>query len=140
MRDRSVHAALARQQAVLAGECPELAVVIGEAALRQNVGGDERMQAQLGRIATIGSGIPKVTVQVLPFTAGAHAALDIGPMTVLGLTPVPGLGVVRLPRLPSGVVLDDQEDVACYYRVFLQLQASALSPADSVRLLRAMAA
>jgi hypothetical protein len=47
---------------------------------------------------------------------------------------------VRLPRLPSGVVLDDQEDVACYYRVFLQLQASALSPAESVPLLRAMAA
>ena len=140
MRDRSAKAALARQQAVLAGERPELAVVIGEAALRQDVGGAESMRAQLGHIAAVGAGHPKVTVQVLPFTAGAHAAISSGPMTVLGLTPMPGLGVVRLPYLPSGVVLDDQEDVACYYRVFLQLQALSLSPCESVGLLRAMAA
>jgi hypothetical protein len=61
-------------------------------------------------------------------------------MTVLGFTATPSLGVVRLPRLASGVVLDGQEDVACYYRAFLQLQASALSPPGSVRLLQAVAA
>jgi Domain of unknown function (DUF5753) len=80
MRDRSVQAALARQQAVLAGERPELAVVIGEAALRQNVGGDEGMRTQLGRIATIGAGIPKVTI--LPELRIALA--NFGPGMVTG--------------------------------------------------------
>lgn len=140
MRDRTAQAALAHQQRVLAGDRQELAVVIGEAALHQIVGGEGGMRAQLDRIAAIGADNPKVTLQVLPFTTGAHAAISIGPMTVLGFTPVPSLGVVRLPRLPGGVVLDGQEDVACYYRVFLQLQTSALSPAESMRLLQAMAA
>jgi Domain of unknown function (DUF5753)/Helix-turn-helix domain len=60
VRDRSAQAMLARRRAVLAGDLPELAVVTGE-AWRPNVGGDGGIRAPLGRIATIGAGIPEVS-------------------------------------------------------------------------------
>ena len=44
-----------------------------------------------------------------------------------------------LEALSGGVYLEDQADVARYVRAFALLRAAALSPADSVHLLRNLA-
>jgi hypothetical protein len=50
----------------------------------------------------------------------------------------PSLSVVRLEALSGGVWLESQEDAARYMRAFALLSASALSAADSARLLRSL--
>ena len=51
----------------------------------------------------------------------------------------PSLGVVYLDALSGGIYLESQADVARYIRAFALLRASALSPADSTRLLARLA-
>ena len=139
-RDRAVEAMLARQKAILGERKPDIHVIIGEAALHQEVGGPEVMEGQLGLLAGVSGDSGTVTVQVLPFSSGAHAAAGVGSLAMLRLRPeVPGLGVVHLGGAGGGVCLESQEDLAVHARVFEQLQTFALSPAQSALLLRGLA-
>ena len=55
-RDRAAGATLARQKAILGERRPDFHVVIGEAALRQEVGGQAVMRSQLEMLARISGG------------------------------------------------------------------------------------
>jgi hypothetical protein len=107
------------------------------------VGGAEVMRHQLKRLANLGddSGNPvgDVTVQVLPFDAGAHAVAGAGAIMILRFSAVPGLGVVHVGGLNGGASLDAPQDVQRHSSAFALLRATALTPADSVRVLRDMA-
>jgi transcriptional regulator with XRE-family HTH domain len=159
-RGHLIEVKLARQRIVFGARSPRLEVVIAEGALRQAVGGARVMRAQLGWLADVaeaglvrtlpdgdpvavaeaGAGRPvRVSLQVLPFTVGAHAAAACGPMTVLRFSRGQGLGVVHLSGLSGGVSLEDPEEVSRYLRTFSQLRSAALSPAASARLLRTIA-
>ena len=122
---------------VLAERSPRLEVVIAEGALHQVVGGAAVMRPQLTRLADL-AGAASLSLQVLPFAAGAYAAAGCGSMTVLRFADT-GLGVIHLAALSGGVSLEDSEEVARYIRTFAQLRAVALTPAASARLLRDMA-
>jgi transcriptional regulator with XRE-family HTH domain len=125
--------------------------VITEGALRQAVGGPAVMRDQLSRLAvlaeaadragtTAGPGTgARISVRVLPFAAGAHAAAGCGSMTILRFAQTPGIGVIHLAGLSGGVSLEGREEVARYLRTFSQLKTAALPPQESARLLRAMA-
>jgi transcriptional regulator with XRE-family HTH domain len=143
-REQAVEVKLARQRGVLGERKPRLEFVVGEAALHQAVDGAEVMRPQLARLAALADGSARVTgrglsLQVLPFTAGANAAAVNGPMTILRFANPPGLGVIHVPALCGGVSLEGREDVARYIRTFAHLRTAALTPAASARLLRAMA-
>jgi hypothetical protein len=138
-RERAVAAVLARQKAILGERKPEIHLIIGEAALRQEVGGPEVMEGQLGLLAGISGDSGTVTVQILPFSTGAHAAAGVGSLAMLQFDQVPGLGVVHLGGASGGVCLESQADLALHARVFEQLRAFALSPAQSALLLRGLA-
>jgi transcriptional regulator with XRE-family HTH domain len=143
-RAQAVEVKLARQRGVLAERKPRLEFVVGEAALHQAVGGGEVMRPQLARLATLADGnaraaVPGLSLQVLPFTAGANAAAVTGPITILRFANPPGLGVIHVPALCGGVSLEGREDVARHIRAFAHLRTAALTPAASARLLRAMA-
>ena len=154
-REHAVEVKLARQRIVLGARSPRLEVVITEGALRQAVGGVRVMRGQLGWLADVaeaglvttlpdgdeaGTGArARISLQVLPFAAGAHAAAGCGPMTVLRFARSQGLGVVHLAGLSGGVSLEDREEVARYLRTFGQLRSAALSASASGRLLRAIA-
>ena len=139
-RERAVEATLARQKAVLGERKPDIHLVIGEAALHQNVGGQEVMEGQLGLLAGISGDSGTVTVQVLPFETGAHAAAAIGSLAILGYPEAPGLGVVHIGGATGGVCLESQADLAAHSRVFEHLRAFAFTPAQSALLLRGMTA
>jgi transcriptional regulator with XRE-family HTH domain len=151
-RLHAVEVKLARQRVVLAERSPRLEFVITEAALHQVVGGSDVMRAQLDRLASLAAGAgaagaigatgPSISLQVLPFEAGAYAAAGSGSMAILRFADTPGLGVIHLAALSgggAGVGLEAQEDVARYIRTFARLRAAALTPAASARLLRDMA-
>jgi transcriptional regulator with XRE-family HTH domain len=138
--DLILEAMLTRQQLILAERRPELTVVIGEAALHQVVGGPEVMRAQLARLTELSGTFPQITLQVLPFAAGAHPPGAIGPLSILRFADAPSLGVVHLPGPCGGIFLDSPPDVASRARAFTLLRASALTPVATTRLLRDMAA
>jgi transcriptional regulator with XRE-family HTH domain len=143
-RAHAVEVKLARQRAVLQERRPRLELVVGEAALHQTVGGAPVMRPQLARLAALaaagaGKGARGVSLQVLPFTAGAHAAAGCGSMAILRFADAPGLGVIHLAALSGGVSLEGRDDVARYAGAFAQLRAAALTQEASARLLRAMA-
>jgi transcriptional regulator with XRE-family HTH domain len=142
-RALAVKAKLVRQAIVLGERRAHLEVVLAEGAVRQMVGGAAVMRRQLRRLANLGTGdgvaVGDVTVQVLPFEAGAHSAAGAGAMTILRFGDVPGLGIVHLGGLRGGASLDSPEDVARYGRAFALLRATALTPEASVQMLRDMA-
>jgi hypothetical protein len=142
-RAQAVEVKLIRQRVVLAERSPRLEFVIAEAALHQVVGGTRVMRPQLARLAGLAGGAGStgssgLSLQVLPFAAGAYAA-GVGSMAILRFSDTPGLGVIHLAALSGGVSLEDRDDLARYVRAFAQLRAAALSPAASARLLGDMA-
>jgi transcriptional regulator with XRE-family HTH domain len=143
-RAHAVEVKLARQRMALGERSPRLEFVLGEAALHQVVGGAAVMRPQLARLAALAqqgeaAARPRLSVQILPFSAGAHAAAGSGSMSILRFADTPGLAVIHLAALAGGVSLEGRDDVTRYIRAFAQLRAADLTPAASGRLLRAMA-
>ncbi len=136
--DLAAAAKACRQDLVLGGE-GRLSVVMGEAALRQQVGGPDVMAAQIRHLAALARDHPNVTLQVLPFSAGALAVTGSGSLAILRFPDAPSLGVVYLEALSGGVYLESQVDVASYIRAFALLRASALTAVSSATMLREMA-
>jgi transcriptional regulator with XRE-family HTH domain len=137
---RAMAAMLARQEAIVrAAKEPELAVVIAEGALRQQVGGPEVMRAQLARLADLAVSSPRITVQVLPFAAGAHPAFGAGGLMVLTFAETPDLGIVHIPGVADGIYLQGQEEVACHAAAFGRIRDAALSVPESASMLRTIA-
>ena len=79
--DRRVNMRLKRQDLLTGTEPPQVWSVIDEGALRRPVGGPAVMQAQLKRLIEV-TQLRHVTVQVVPFSRGGHAAAG-GSFTVL---------------------------------------------------------
>jgi transcriptional regulator with XRE-family HTH domain len=136
---RVADALAARQRAVLGAEQPELVMVIGEAALRQQIGGAKVMRAQLDRLAALSADSDRVTILVLPFASGAHAGAGSGPVTIFGFGQAPGLGAVHQAGLSGGIFLNSPGDLDAQAVAFTRLRASALGTEDSARLLCRMA-
>lgn len=65
---------LARQRIFEKNEPPVFWVVISEAALYQGIGDPETMRGQLAHLLSFEDD-PRINIQVLPFSAGAHAGL-----------------------------------------------------------------
>ncbi len=132
---QDVVAARAMRRQVVLASGRRLSVILGEGALRQAVGGPAVMAGQISHLVRLIDDFPGLVVQVLPFSAGAHAAAGGASLAILRFPDAPSLGVVYLEALSGGVYLESQEDVARYTRAFALLRAAALSPADSMRLL-----
>ena len=125
--------AMSRQQ-VLGERQAKLTAVIGEAAFRQARGDSEVVRDQLRALAAADG---RAVVYVLPSRCVPPSS---GPATILRFAAVPGLGAVYLPGLSGGACLTDQQDITSHTEAFEQLQASALPPAASARLIREIAA
>ena len=128
--DRRVSVRLNRQSLLTSPEPPQVWSVMDEAVLRRPVGGREVMRAQLAHLVEVAD-LPQVTLQVVPFARGGHAAAG-GSFSVLrfGAPEVPD--IVYIEQLTSALYLDKPEDVDHYMVVIDSLCAEALSPADSL--------
>jgi Domain of unknown function (DUF5753)/Helix-turn-helix domain len=129
--ERRVSLRLNRQDLLNGPDPPQVWTVIDEGALRRPVGGSAVMRAQLDHLVEV-SGLRHVTIQVVPFSRGGHAAAG-GSFTVLrfGEPEVPD--VVYIEQLTSALYLDKHEDVDHYMEVMNHLSTEALTPADSAR-------
>ncbi|MBW5422955.1 helix-turn-helix domain-containing protein [Streptomyces sp. BG9H] len=114
---------------------PLLWAVIDEAALRREVGGCSVMAEVLHHVVGL-MRKRRVIVQVLPFSAGAHAAMD-GPLKLMEFEDAPQLSFVEAPDM--GKLLDDPATIARHTLMFNLLQAAALSPRESLALIESVA-
>ena len=131
--DRRVSLRLKRQDIVTSPEPPQVWSVMDEAVLRRSVGGRAVMRAQLERLAEIAS-LPQVTIQVVPFGGGGHAAAG-GSFTILRFAEPELPDVVYLEQLTSALYLDGREDVDHYREVMNELSTQALTPDRTARVL-----
>jgi hypothetical protein len=131
--DRRVSLRLKRQDLLTSPDPPQVWSVIDEGALRRPVGGTAVMRAQLNRLMDVAS-LRQVTVQVVPFSRGGHAAAG-GSFTVLRFGDADVPDIVYIEQLTSALYLDKREDVDHYLEVMNQLSAEALTPAETARFL-----
>src|SRR2546423_1189541 len=126
--ERRVKVRLERQNVLLREQDPpRLWAVVDEAALRRPVGSPEIMRQQLSHLLEMMER-PNVTVQVLPFQSGAHAA-EAGAFTILRFAEPDLPDVVYLEHLAGALYLDKRDDVDVYLQVIERISVTALTPA-----------
>jgi transcriptional regulator with XRE-family HTH domain len=114
---------------------PLLWAVIDESALRRVTGGPEVMAETLRHIAELARR-SRVIVQVLPFDAGAHPAMQ-GCIKLMDFAGAPPL--IYLEGVGTGQ-LDDDPSIVAEYRLYYEfLSACALAPEKSLVLIERMA-
>lgn len=111
---------------------PTLWAVVDESVMHRVVGGPMVMGAQLDHVVRM-SALPHVTIQVVPFVAGAHPALD-STFIVLEFEP-PISGVVYAEGLVGHVYLERPHDMQRYRQVFERLCQISLNPQESIELI-----
>lgn len=137
--DRRVAVRMRRQELATSRDRPlQLWAVLDEAVLRRVVGSREVMHAQLSRLAEAARQT-NITLQVLPFSVGAHIAM-LGTFVLLSF-PEPGdPDVVYLETDTSSLYLEEEQQIGRYAEIFDHLRATALSPRESVALIEVIAA
>ncbi|MEV0041485.1 helix-turn-helix transcriptional regulator [Streptomyces sp. NPDC050804] len=114
---------------------PTVWMVLDEAVLQRMIGGPVVMAEALRHIAELGRR-RRIVVQVLPFVAGGHPAID-GALKLMAFSDAPTLTYLKC--FASGQLVDDPAAVAQYEFAFSLIGASALSPSDSLDLIESMA-
>jgi hypothetical protein len=104
-------------------------VVLDESVVRRGVGSPDIMREQLEHLIAL-SAEPHITLQIVPYTAGAHPGLS-GQFSILKFTDTPD-AVVYLERFTSDLYLEKHSDVRHYGVMYDHLQAQALDPADTL--------
>ncbi|MFC0866206.1 DUF5753 domain-containing protein [Sphaerimonospora cavernae] len=127
---RRVEARMARQSVLHDATAPTLWAVIDEAALTKTVGGSAVVRQQLRHLIEM-SARPNIYVQVLPDSAGAHAAMD-GAFTILNFHDQSDPSIVYIETATSDLYLETPEELERYRLIFDLVRSSALSPDLSV--------
>jgi transcriptional regulator with XRE-family HTH domain len=136
--DALVDVRMRRQELLERDDAPLLFFVLDEAATRRVVGGTQVMRRQLDRLTELAAR-PRITIEVLPFSAGAYPALNGS--FVIQEFPDSADADVLYQEGPQGEELrsDDQELIAHYREVFEELRSLSLGPQDSLSFLNGLA-
>jgi transcriptional regulator with XRE-family HTH domain len=135
--DRRVEVRVRRQDVLDRPGAPVFWAVLDEAALRRPMGGAASMQPQIEFLIEK-TEQPNVTIQLLPFSVGAHAA-EGGAFAILRFAEQELPDVVYLEHLTGAQYLDRPEDVEQYARVMDRISVDALTPEDTLRALKQFA-
>lgn len=120
------------RQRILTGPDP-LAVwaVIDEAAIRRPIGGSEVIRDQLGRLAEAAR-MPSVTLQMIPFSIGAHPGSGRGPFTILQFPDEADRDAAYVDNFAGELYIEEAAEVQRFQVAFRHLVGAALSPADTM--------
>jgi transcriptional regulator with XRE-family HTH domain len=124
---------LDRQRALAKPNAPRLWAIVDEAVLRRPVGGPVVMRSQLERLVEAAKE-PNVTLQVIPFGVGGHAA-EAGSFTILRFPEADLPDVVYLEQLTSALYLDKRDDSERYAEVMERLGVVSEPPDQTAQIL-----
>ncbi|MEU8466126.1 helix-turn-helix transcriptional regulator [Streptomyces sp. NPDC029003] len=125
--DAQVAARMERQRLLDRENPPPMWVVMSEAVLHQEIGGREVMREQLAHLLSLRSR-EWVSVQILPFEAGAHVGLD-GTFNLLRFESDPD--IIYTEDFVHGRMTANPQDLREGSLRYDHLQAAALSVEDS---------
>ncbi|PRW61733.1 helix-turn-helix domain-containing protein [Actinopolyspora mortivallis] len=109
----------------------ELVAYVDESVLQRPAGSRDTAAEQLRYLTKVNERA-NISIRVLPLTVGVHVGLD-GMFSVIAMPN--GSSTVHIEAPNAGVLLSDPDDVRPYERMITRLGESALSAADSMRLL-----
>jgi transcriptional regulator with XRE-family HTH domain len=132
--ERRVSLRMARQALLTSPQPPRVWSVMDEAALRRPIGGRDVMRGQLAHLLEVAT-MPEVTLQVVPFRRGGHAAAG-GSFSVLRFGEPDLPDVVYIEQLTSALYLERRSDVDHYMEIMNRLSAEALTPSGTTRLIK----
>lgn len=129
--DRWIELRMARQQLLDRDTPLLLTAVVDEGVVRRMVGGPEVMRAQLIHLTDLAER-PGIEIQILPFSAGAHASPD-GQFDLFRLAdPYPDVACMQTP---AGAVYVEAAGAAPLASAYDRLRDAALSTSDSIAFL-----
>ncbi|WP_329368747.1 helix-turn-helix domain-containing protein [Streptomyces sp. NBC_01483] len=129
--DEMVAARMERQRILKRDQPPALWAVLSEAALLLEIGGPDIMRRQLTHLLAFQDD-PWVQIQVLPFSAGQHTGM-MGTFTLLRFDDDPDL--FYMDGYDQGHMTANPGVIKERSVGYARLQATALSPRDSARLI-----
>ncbi|WP_034488254.1 helix-turn-helix domain-containing protein [Actinomadura oligospora] len=135
--DHRVEARIRRQELLTADGPLELRAILDEAALRRRVGGTGTMARQAEHLL-LAAELHNVTLQVVPFDAGAHPGM-MGSFVVMDFPADVGVRVAYLDGQVGDFFLEEEADVQRYSLAFEHLRTAALSPRASTALIAEVA-
>jgi len=134
--ERRVALRMGRQKLLTRENPPRYWVIMDEAALRRPMGGREVHVAQIERLIDL-VGEPNITLQVMPFRYGGHAA-DGGAFTIMRFPETDLPDVVYMEYLTGAHYIDKPEEVERYAAVMERLSVAGTSPDRTREILSAM--
>lgn len=132
--DQRLTARMKRREILDRAHAPALWAVVGEAVLYQLIGGPTVLADQLTELDNAGQQ-PGITIQVLPYRAGSHAGVD-GAFAVFSFPEIDDMDVGVVEGMMGTIYLEDADDVARCVAAHDHIRAVALSPADSLQMIR----
>ncbi|WP_424861136.1 helix-turn-helix domain-containing protein [Streptomyces sp. MMS24-I29] len=129
---RLVDIRMKRQEILARPKPPHLWAILDESVIRRVVGSREIMRDQLVRLLEANES-RDITLQVLPFSNGAHAAA-LGSFVILGGAE-PSLDVVYVDLHVGSLFMEKDEELDRYRLAFDYLRAQALDMAASSALI-----
>lgn len=131
-----VAARMARQAVLGKQSPPKLWVIMDEAALRRVVGSSDVMRSQIDHLLQA-SAQPHVTIQVIPFGAGAHPGMD-GAFVILDFPRDHDQSLVYVESGAGGLFLEEEADLNRYTMMYNHLRAAASGLNATAALLKSM--
>jgi transcriptional regulator with XRE-family HTH domain len=130
--DQLIEVRLTRQRLLERKPPVRVEVILDEAVLHRLVGGAAVMSQQLDRLIEL-SNKPNVSMQVIPYSAGAHPAMD----STFNILEFSGsaASVVYVEGLVGWIYVERPTDVKRYTRVFEHLRTVASGPRESIELM-----
>ncbi|MGH3936361.1 MAG: helix-turn-helix domain-containing protein, partial [Pseudonocardiaceae bacterium] len=131
-----VAARMARQAVLTRANAPQFFAVVDEGALRRPIGEPGVMHRQLHHLLVVAEQ-PHVMLRVVSLAAGAYAGLR-GPFVILEFAEEPAL--VFVENHDTGLILEEEADLAAYRLALGTILNAALAPAATTELITQIAA
>jgi transcriptional regulator with XRE-family HTH domain len=131
--EQRVRVRMERQSLLTTDDPIDLWAVLDEAVVSRPVGGHAVMIDQLNQLIEAAR-LPNVTLQILPFEAGAHAGMD-GTFAILEFEEEQDADVVFTENATGGLFLEKIEELRKYTTIFETVRATALPPEESIEMI-----
>lgn len=135
--ERSIELRSRRQKLLDGDNPPKLRLVLNEAVIRRQIGGETVMAEQIKHLIDL-SEKEQITLQVLPFSAGAHPAMKTGFTLLRFPEGFDDMDCAYLENENGGVWQEVLDHVARYSEVFERISSMALTPKETTALLASL--
>lgn len=139
--EQRIEARLQRQKRLDRDHEMRMWVILDEAAVRRPIGGKARgreiMRGQIRRLIEFCRDYDNITLQIIPFEVGAHAA-EAGSFTLLRYSDFELADLLYLEQLTDGEIVDRRSVVEAYTKAMTRLSVAAATPDETMEMLEEM--